>query len=331
MNDERAKIRQALHAVTTSGGGVPHDALSAIAHADSVWRFAHPIGEQRGPQAAADAWYRPLHAAFPHLVRRDDLFIGGASSTGSGTWVASLGHYVGTFEAPLLGIAPSGRLAFLRIGEFYRLEDGRIVEAVLLPDFLDLLRQVGRFPLPAELGTEMLFPAPATHDGVLPERPDLSARSLGVVEAMLTDLRDYDPATFESAGQFGADGYWREDMLWYGPGGIGANFGYAGFQRDHRVPFLTAYPDRIGGNHFARFGDGSYVASGGWPSMTMTHRGHYLGVAPTGLALTLRVMDFWRVADDGRIAENWVLLDLLDLFLQKGRDLLNEAAEMPGV
>ena len=55
--------------------------------------------------------------------------------------------------------------------------------------------------------------------------------------------------------------------------------------------------------------------------MTMTHVGPYLGVPPTGRALTLRVMDFWRV-QDGKIRENWVLLDLLDLVAQMGVDLL---------
>ncbi len=124
----------------------------------------------------------------------------------------------------------------------------------------------------------------------------------------------------EIAGQTGAGGYWHRDMLWFGPGGVGANFTYPGFDRDHRIPFLTAFPDRVGGNHFCRFGDGDYVCSGGWPSMTMTHRGPYLGVAPTERSMTLRVMNFWRVAD-GSIRENWVLLDLPDLLAQMGADV----------
>lgn len=138
---------------------------------------------------------------------------------------------------------------------------------------------------------------------------------------MLFDLHSFEPGTYVSAGQTGAGGYWHPDMLWYGPSGIGGNYTYEGFQRDHRVPFLAAFPDRKGGNHFARFGDGDYVCSGGWPSMTMTHQGPYLGVAPTQRALTLRVMDFWRV-QEGSIRENWVLLDLVHLFAQMGLSLL---------
>ena len=109
-------------------------------------------------------------------------------------------------------------MVFLRSGEFYRIENGRIAEARLIIDFLDLLRQIGRFPLPPMLGTEMLFPGPATHDGVLPGGRERGDASLEVVEAMLADLTHYDPETFLSEGQTGQGGYWHEDMLWYGPG-----------------------------------------------------------------------------------------------------------------
>ena len=35
-------------------------------------------------------------------------------------------------------------------------------------------------------------------------------------------------------------------------------------------------------------------------------------------------MDFWR-RKNGKLAENWVLIDMLDLFLQLGVDLLDQA------
>ena len=314
MNDRRS--------VTCGILGRGPNAIVAALAPGTLWHVAHPVNELRGSEAVVKGFLEPLHSALPGLMRRDELVLGGASRVSAGDWVATLGHYVGNFERPLWGVAPHGKLVFLRCGEFYRLdEQGRIAEAFILPDLLDLMRQTGRFPLPHILGTEMLFPGPATHDGVMPPHPDRSDASARLVEAMLTDLRAFDPATFRSAGQTGDGGYWHRDMLWFGPGGIGANFTYPGFDRDHRVPFLTAFPDRVGGNHFARFGDGDYVCSGGWPSMTMTHNGPYLGVPATGKPMTLRVMDFWRV-QDGSIRENWVLLDLVALFLAMGVDLL---------
>lgn len=328
MTDDRRLVHDALRAMADRDDATARRALEAIAAPASRWNVAHPVETLTGAEAIWMQWLAPLRRALPGFMRRDELVLGGRSRTGSGDWVATLGHYVGNFTAPLFGIAPHGRLSFLRIGEFYRLEQGRIVEARILPDLLDLILQTGRMPLPHLLGTEMLFPAPATHDGVLPNAPERSEASAALVEAMLRDLKPFDPKTFVSAGQTGVGGYWHRDMLWYGPAGIGSNFTYEGFQRDHRVPFLTAFPDRVGGNHFARFGDGDYVCSGGWPSMTMTHRGPYLGVAATNRPMTLRVMDFWR-CHGPQIMENWVLLDMIDLFRQMGVDLIARAAARP--
>jgi hypothetical protein len=52
--------------------------------------------------------------------------------------------------------------------------------------------------------------------------------------------------------------------------------------------------------------------------------GPYLGVPASGRPIGLRVMDWWR-AEDGLLAENWVMLDLPDLFLQVGVDILARA------
>ena len=321
MDDVRAVVHDALKGLAAAGESDLFPRLGSMVSPGSTWHVAHPVGDLVGPEAIAEGWLRPLRRAIPGVMRRDEIVMGGASRTGSGRWVACLGHHLGNFAAPLFGIEPNGKLVFLRCGEFYRIEGSTILEAFILPDLLDLMRQTGRMPLPHMLGTEMLFPGPASHDGVLPRHPDRSEASAALVEAMLGDLRAFDPTTFDSAGQSGTGGYWHRDMLWYGPAGIGSNFSYEGFQRDHRIPFLTAFPDRVGGNHFARFGDGGFVCSGGWPSMTMTHRGPYLGVAPTNRPMTLRVMDFWRV-EGAQIRENWVLLDMLDLFRQMGVDLL---------
>ncbi|MEO0561612.1 MAG: hypothetical protein AAF125_05845, partial [Chloroflexota bacterium] len=87
--------------------------------------------------------------------------------------------------------------------------------------------------------------------------------------------------------------------------------------------FLTAFPDRKGGNHKARLADGLYVASTGWPSIVATHAGEYLGLPATHTQITMRVMDWWRAAEDGLLSENWVLLDLPHTFLQLGVDLLD--------
>ncbi len=301
--------------------------LADILTDDAVWDVSFPVGRFVGPRQILDGWIRPLRAALSHARRRDEIFIGGDNRRDAGgRWVAAVTHYLGNFSGQLFGIGPSRHLAFLRSGEFYRLENGRIAEAKLIVDFIDLMRQTGCCPLPCDLGTEMLFPGPATHDGVLPAGQSDGEETLDIVEGMLRDLQSFDPDTFTSKDQTGENGYWHEGMLWYGPAGIGSNYRWSGFVQDHRESFLRAFPDRKGGNHYCRIGDGDYAAVSGWPSMTMTHRGDYLGVAATGRALTLRVMDFYRCAG-GKIMENWVLLDYLHLFDQMGIDLIAQSAD----
>jgi steroid delta-isomerase-like uncharacterized protein len=48
-----------------------------------------------------------------------------------------------------------------------------------------------------------------------------------------------------------------------------------------------------------------------------THRGELLGIPPTGKQVTLAVMDLFRLAD-GKIAEQWVTMDVLGLLQQLG-------------
>jgi predicted ester cyclase len=288
---------------------------------DVAWYAVHPMNDLAGKEAVERAVLAPLRAAFPDIERRDDIAIEGVFR--GETWVAITGHLCGTFAAELHGLPATGGLGFVRYGEFARVVDGRIVEMVVFHDLVDLMRQAGCSPLPTSAGVDLLIPGPRTRDGVVLDRadPDEGARSVALVEAMIAGLMAYDGASLASMGQ---ERFWAPDMLWFGPGGIGSNRRLKGFQDFHQRPFLTAFPDRRGGNHKARVGDGAYVASAGWPSIQATHAGPYLGHPATNKRITMRVSDFWR-AENGRLAENWVFIDIPDLFLQFGRDLFAEA------
>ena len=73
--------------------------------------------------------------------------------------------------------------------------------------------------------------------------------------------------------------------------------------------------------------EGDFVAVTGWPNMEMTVTGDgWLGIAPTGHKITMRSLDFWRV-EKGLIRENWVLVDLLDVYHQIGVDVFARLRE----
>ena len=52
---------------------------------------------------------------------------------------------------------------------------------------------------------------------------------------------------------------------------------------------------------------------------TITNDG-WMGIAPTGKRVTMKSLDFWRI-ERGKIRENWVMVDLLDVYNQLNIDV----------
>lgn len=69
------------------------------------------------------------------------------------------------------------------------------------------------------------------------------------------------------------------------------------------------------------------MAVTGWPNMkqTLTHDG-WMGIAPNNKEVVLRSLDFWRL-EEGKIRENWVMIDILDIYDQMGVDVLGRVRE----
>ena len=305
---------------------------------DALLRLCHPLteGHEGMAEGGAGYWSRaiaPLASAMPDMERRPFITMAGDDEDGA-HWVGHAGHYCGTFEAPFLDIPPTGHLAHLRFHEFFRIEDDRIVEVQMIWDIPSLIMQAGIWPMGPSLGVDLMTPAPATQDGLDPQTGDAQAARDHVV-AMLTAMKRHPgeggPELME------LDRYWARNMNWYGPAGIGAMRGIEGFRAHHQIPFLDAMPDRgqkwgNAAHHF--IAQGHYVAVTGWPNMaqTITHDG-WLGIAPAGQKVTLRSLDFWRLEGEGesrRIRENWVLVDLLDMWHQIGVDVLARMRQIAG-
>ena len=295
-------------------------AIRDIYSQDVDWNGPHPINDLHGSDALIASFWSPLLAAMPDLERRDDIVI--ANSFKGGDWIGATGHYAGTFTSDWLGIPATGGLLNIRYGEFSRTEAGKVREVYLILDLLDVMRQAGCWPKKLSIGRGVpdRVPGPTTRDGVTLETaaPGESEKSLRLVEAMIAGLMQYDQKSLESMGM---ERFWHPDMMWYGPAAIGTSRRLKGFQDVHQRAFLRAFPDRIGGNHKARIGDGAYVGSCGWPSINATHRGPWLGHPATNRRITMRVMDFWR-RDGALLRENWVFIDQLDLLLQMDIDAM---------
>ncbi len=323
--DNKRQVRAGLARLAEAGPGGARAALGAIYAQDADWRGAHPLNEMRGVEAIASTVWEPLLEAMPDLERRDLILAGGSYQDRD--YVAAIGHHCGTFLGDWLGIPATGRAAFLRYGEVHQLAGGRIVQSSCLWDILDLIRQAGHWPLAPSLGAEGMWPGPITGDGLRLDEPEAgaSAASLAQTLAMhgtLGAFRDRPDASREDLLAMPQRDHWHPRMMWYGPAGIGTARGLAGFVDHHQRSFRRAFPNRIGGQHYIRIGDGPISVTGGWPSVTAMHLGGgFLGLGPTGRPVAMRVMDFY-LHHEGLIRENWVPLDMLDLLRQMDVDVL---------
>lgn len=288
--------------------------------------LSHPFGDMKGSDALYSKVFNPLIQAIPDLERRDFIVMSGPA--GDTNWVGCAGHYVGVFEHPWLDIPPTCHPVAMRYHEFFRLEAGMIVEMQAVWDLPQLMMQANAWPLSPSLGVEWMAPAPVTQDGLcLPDRNEADCQaSLDIVLNMLDGLQKHAEGGPEAME---LDKYWHPKMTWYGPAGIGTNRRLTGFRNWHQIPFLKAMPDRGGAADRAHyfFADGSYVGVTGWPNMQMTVSGDgWLGIAPAGQQITMRSLDFWR-CENGLLRENWVLVDLLNVYDQLGVDVFSRMRE----
>jgi len=296
-------------------------AVLSVFSADAVVRLGYPIGEM----PAADMWdaaYAPLIAAMPDLERRVSIQICGQDEDGA-TWVGMAGMYCGTFAAPWLDIPPTGRVVHMRFHEFFRVDEGHVVEMQGLWDIPSVMMQAGAWPMGPSLGRDWAVPGPATCDGLGPHDGATSNDSQRIVIDMLMDMIRHPSEGGPEV--MNLERYWHPKFNWYGPAGIGTARGIDQFRRFHQIPFLAAmpdrgqYPDEIK-HHF--MAEGQYVGVTGWPNMMQTITGDgWLGLAPSGKKIGLRSLDFWRI-ENGLIRENWVLVDLLDVYRQLDVDVL---------
>jgi predicted ester cyclase len=303
--------------------------LQTAIRPDVAWHGPHPINEINGVDNLVTGFWQPLRHAFPDLKRTCDVFIGGESL--GEHWVTATGYFTGTFHNDWLGIPATGRKSYLRFGQFCVLIDGKISESYLILDLLDVIRQAGFQLLPPARGAEGgRVPPPQTNDGVtLMEQDQLESRqTLQLVTAMIAGMRRYDGQTLESMEQ---EHYWHPQFRWYGPCGIGTSRSLVEYQEFHQGPWVRAFPDRGvplegPGRTMGFVAEGMYAAGGIWDRPYGTHTGEYLGFAPTGVHFTIRDFDWWR--RQGKvIVENWVPIDLIDLFQQLGVDLFARLRE----
>jgi predicted ester cyclase len=316
--------------------GDAREVLAAHCQPDCRWELYHPLNGMSGLDEVAAKFWLPLRTAFPDYEQR--IACGIAGDYEGRTQVSTLGYLMGNFHEPWLGIPPHGVLAFMRFGFNAIVRDGRIAKAYVQFDTIDVMRQAGFYPFREMPGSPEAWPFPPCdtgaslklHDGVR------GAKSLRIIREMQQGLLK--PSEIKELAPKGGrhSPHWHVNMNWYGAAGIGSMRGRANYRNHHGSLFLQAFPDRQGfardggvpedaPGHYVRLGDGQYAVTGGWPSLHATHLGpEWLGLPPTGRRVEMRVADWYRLDDDDKIIDNWVMFDMAHILSQMGYDLFHD-------
>ncbi|MDJ0918183.1 MAG: ester cyclase [Woeseiaceae bacterium] len=135
--------------------------------------------------------------------------------------------------------------------------------------------------------------------------------TLSVIDAMVDGLNDHD---IDGMGRF-----FSESFRWIGNAGCGFKDGLKEFQDNWQRPFQAAFSDKTCIDE-ARITQGEWCAALG--RQEAIHSGTFMGIEPTGKRVEIRYMDFWKVKD-GKIVDNWVMVDFPYVMQQLGVDPFN--------
>ena len=296
---------------------------------DFQWYGVYPFDEQHGPEAVAEAFWNPFLNSWKNVQRRQDVFLAGTSEIDQTEWVISMGHLMGLLDQDWLGMRTTRKLAFLRYADFYCVQEGQLVRGVFFCDLIGVMHQLGISPLPLQTGVSFLYPGPRTHDGLLFEYQDNreSKKTLDLVNRMLADLTALNISGDDLPPPEYLARTWHEDMIWYGPAGIGATYTIPRYQEQHQYPFRTGLQGKRFNGHLCRLAEGNYAGFFGWPNLTNTAIGGFLGLPASDRAADMRVVDIYRREGD-KLAENWVLIDLPWWLKQQGVDILKRTEQI---
>lgn len=331
MQAAKNRVLEFQHALDSANAEQIESVLAEFTSESYLFRGMHPFYEQHGAANAAAVFWQPLRKAFSPLQRRPDIFLAGVNEVGKDDvadddkiWVCSMGHFFGLFDKPWLDIPPTGKMVFIRYAEFNCVQNEKIVETAFFCDVVSIMQQAGQYPLPPHTGAFFMHPGPRTHDGLLlkDQDPAEGEKTIKVLNEMVAELSALNISGDNNCPPEVLAKSWTEDMLWYGPAGIGASYTIRRYQKQHQYPFRENLKDKVFNGHISRFAEGNYACFFGWANLTNTSTGGFLGMTGNETRADMRVVDVYRREGD-KLAENWVFIDLLHYLSMQGLDVLD--------
>lgn len=322
-------VRQYMHAIEASSASSVAEVLNEHTSEHYLWRGVYPFRQQENASAAAEVFWSPLLTSLTRMQRREDIFIAGENIYDDKTWVLSMGNFMGLYDHDFLGIPATRRIVNIRYAEFSCVIDGKISQTGLFIDLIGLMVQAGVNPLPTSTGVFYNYPGPRGHDGVLLDdaSPVESEKTMSLLNTMVQDLSELNESGSMSCPPEILAKTWDEDMLWYGPAGIGASYTISRYQEQHQLPFRAQLGDKKFKGHVCRFAEGDFACFFGWPNLSNSPLGGWLGLPGGAKDTEMQVVDVYRRSGD-KLLENWILIDIPWWLKQQGLDVLQRNREL---
>ena len=299
-----------------------------VFHKNVNWNGSQPLNQIRGVDSVITQFWEPLLNSFPDIKRVPHILIGGLSENEE--WVSGYGYFTGTFVHDWLGIPATGKKTNINFGQFFVMREGKIVESYVIFDMLSVMKQAGFQVLPPAYGQEGgKVLKPSSNGILLTEQDDLESRkTLQLIDAMASSMGWYNRSRdMENMETMQHHHFWHPDFHWMGPTGIGSSHTIEEYKDFHQRPWVIGFGDREinekpGGRFMGFYGEGQFGALGIWDSKFSVHHGEYQGIPATKKMMTLRDFDWYR-RDGDLLVQNWIPIDLIDLFLQMDIDLFD--------
>ena len=289
-----------------------------------LWRGFHPFNEIQGIMHLYTDFWQPLKKSFSNLQKRMDIFFAGNNSLSSNrdVWVVSMGHLMGLFDTPWIGIKHTNKIAMLRYCEFNKIVKGKITEVAMFFDIPHLMIQAGLKPFPLETGISLVQPGPISHNGLLFKEQNLidTKNTSELIEKMINDVKIWNNFDKKSLIKELRKN-WKDDMIWWGPTGIGSSFTIERYVEQHALPFRNNFINRKFNGHICRLSEGIFGGFFGWPNLTLTPNQKFMGLKTTKKSCDMRVIDIYR-REGNKLAENWVFIDFLHFWKMQGIEIL---------
>jgi len=139
-DNDLSKTEETRSLVEGMVDGLNDHQINGMAHFFSEnfrWMGNTGCGTKNGLKEFQDNWQKPFQAAFSDKVCIDEARLA------EGEWMAAFGRQEATHSGEFMGIKPTGKRVEIRYMDFWKVEEGKIVDNWVMVDFPHVMKQLG--------------------------------------------------------------------------------------------------------------------------------------------------------------------------------------------